>query len=119
MLRGGVGCAGGWIDGTLCSPAAEVFSCSSRGSGEERDQWRNLPALNVARKLHGWVAGNTLRMRIHTPFFWNDVTALLAQHLTASHCITSHHITSSTTPYAVCCVLCAMLRVVLQMHRAA
>lgn len=52
------GCAGGWIDGTLCSPAAEVYDCSRREwvSGEQqqhRDQWDNLPALNVARKLHG------------------------------------------------------------------
>lgn len=39
------------MDGTVCSPAAEAFDCSTG-----RDQWDNLPDLVVARKLHGCAA---------------------------------------------------------------
>lgn len=35
------------MDGTTCSPAAEVYDCSTA------DHWVNLPDLAVARKLHG------------------------------------------------------------------
>jgi hypothetical protein len=55
---------GGWVDGSKCSAATEVYVPSAEpheAGGTGTDQWLALPPLTKARRLHGVAAsGNKL-----------------------------------------------------------